>query len=83
MPGEEAVNLALGFLADLVVNTNRIVTLLEEDDGEEANPWVLRERAKHFSKIPAYLRSPEAQALLLSWEKEFGPSSQQPEILNH
>lgn len=33
---DEAVNLALAFLADISVNTKRIVTLLEEDDGEEA-----------------------------------------------
>ena len=36
VPDEEAVNLALGFLADIVVNTKRVVTLLEEDNGEEA-----------------------------------------------
>jgi hypothetical protein len=33
---DEAVNLALGFLADISVNTKRIVALLEENDGEEA-----------------------------------------------
>jgi hypothetical protein len=33
---EEAVDLALGFLADISINTLRIVELLEEDDGEEA-----------------------------------------------
>ena len=32
---DEAVNLALGFLADIAVNTERIVALLEEEDGEE------------------------------------------------
>ena len=36
VPDEEAVDLALGFLADIAVSTNRIVTLLEEDHGEEA-----------------------------------------------
>ncbi len=29
------MNLALGFLVDIAVNTERIVALLEEDDGEE------------------------------------------------
>ena len=33
---DEAVDLALGFLADISVNTRRIAALLEEDDGEEA-----------------------------------------------
>jgi hypothetical protein len=33
---DEAVNLALGFLADIAVNTERVVALLEEDYGEEA-----------------------------------------------
>jgi hypothetical protein len=32
---EEAVNIALGLLADIAVNTKRIATLLEENDGEE------------------------------------------------
>jgi hypothetical protein len=32
---DQAVDLALGFLADIAVNTKRIATLLEEDDGEE------------------------------------------------
>ena len=36
VPDEEAVELALGFLADIAVSTKRIVTLLEEDNGEEA-----------------------------------------------
>ena len=36
VPDEEAVNLALGFLVDIAVNTKRIVTLLEGTDGEEA-----------------------------------------------
>jgi len=36
VPDEEAVDLALGFLADIAVSTKRIVTLLEEDNGEEA-----------------------------------------------
>lgn len=34
---DEAVNLTLGFLADIPVNTEQIVKLLEDDDdGEEA-----------------------------------------------
>jgi hypothetical protein len=33
---DEAVDIALGLLADIAVNTKRIATLLEEDDGEEA-----------------------------------------------
>jgi hypothetical protein len=33
---DEAVNLALGFLADISINTSRLVELLEGDDGEEA-----------------------------------------------
>jgi hypothetical protein len=32
---DEAVNLTLGLLADIAVNTKRIATLLEDDDGEE------------------------------------------------
>ena len=32
---DEAVDIALGLLADIAVNTKRIATLLEEDDGEE------------------------------------------------
>jgi hypothetical protein len=32
---DEAADLALGFLADIAVNTKRIANLLEEDDGEE------------------------------------------------
>ena len=32
---DEAVDLGLGFLADIAVNTTRMVELLEEDDGEE------------------------------------------------
>jgi hypothetical protein len=34
---DEAVSLALGFLADISINTLRIVELLEESDGEEAD----------------------------------------------
>jgi len=33
---DEAVSLGLGFLADIAVNTLRIVELPEEDDGQEA-----------------------------------------------
>jgi hypothetical protein len=32
---DEAVDLALGVLADIPINTKRLVALLEEDDGEE------------------------------------------------
>jgi hypothetical protein len=31
------MSLALGFLADIAVNTERIVAIMEEDDGEEAD----------------------------------------------
>ena len=31
------MNIALGFLADIAVNTKRIVVLLEEENGEEAD----------------------------------------------
>lgn len=34
---DEAVDLTLGFLADIAVNTESIVVLLEEEDGEEAD----------------------------------------------
>jgi len=36
VPDREAVDLGLGFLSDIAVNTLRIVQLLEEDDGQEA-----------------------------------------------
>ena len=32
---DEAVDIALGLLADIAVNTKRIATLLEEANGEE------------------------------------------------
>lgn len=34
---DEAVNLALGLLPDIAVNTERMVAILEEDNGEEAD----------------------------------------------
>jgi len=56
------------------------ILTLRDDENINEKPWVLTARVELLSAIPVYLRSPEAQATLASWEKSFGTCIRQPHI---
>ncbi len=56
------------------------ILALRDDKDITENPWILTGRAELLSAIPCHLYSPEAQSVLASWEKSFGPCIRQPHI---
>ena len=66
------MNIALGLLADIAVNTERIATLLEENDGEE-------ERKKtDFTEQDERIR--QARAYIARKEEELRPRRAQEAV---
>jgi len=58
-----------------------ILTLWGEEASDELGSfWVLRKRAELIVAIPCYERSPEAQAMLETYEKKAGTLIRQPDI---
>ncbi|MEO0350294.1 MAG: ATP-binding protein [Cyanobacteria bacterium P01_A01_bin.15] len=47
---------------------------------EEARSWILQRQAEYVSAIPCHLRAPETQAILDTYEKEYGPLIRHPSI---
>lgn len=58
-----------------------IQTIWEEAaTDEEARSWILQGQAEYVSAIPCHLRTPETQAILDTYEKEYGPLIRHPSI---
>ena len=57
-----------------------ILTLREERITDDNHFWILEKRAELIVPIPCYLRSPEAQAVLDTYEKKAGVLIRQPDI---
>ncbi|MDF3192188.1 AAA family ATPase [Pseudomonas paracarnis] len=57
-----------------------ILTVWNEEVGEDSKLWVLRAQAEFILPIPCYLRSPEVQAVLDSYEEKAGRLVRQPKI---
>ena len=60
----------------------KFLTLWNNDSGDD-DFWVIKARAELIIAIPSYLRSPDAQDLVDSYEKKAGLLIRQPSILSH
>ncbi|WGS86174.1 ATP-binding protein [Methylomonas sp. UP202] len=56
-----------------------ILTIRNDKDIKE-HPWILTKCAELITVIPAHLRTPEAQTVLIGWEQSFGPCIRQQRI---
>jgi len=64
--------------------TANILNLWGDEDFEGPyRVWILRKRAEFIAAIPCYQRSPEAQAVLETYEKAAGTLIRQPDIRSH
>jgi len=68
------------YLKERVQDTVLSILTLQDDEEIKENPRILAARAELLSVIPAYLRSPDAQAILVSWESVSGPCMPKPHI---
>lgn len=60
-----------------------IQTVLEKaEKNERARSWILKKRAEYTSTIPCYLRSPEIQEILDTYERTYGTLIRQPSIVS-
>lgn len=67
---------------DAVMTT--ILTVWEENAIDSSNYfWILKTQAELVSAIPCYLRTPEAQAVVDTFEKNEGVLVHQPDIRSH
>jgi len=76
---QEAFIYLNGITQDAIMQS--ILSLREEEMADERyRPWVLKSRAEFISTIPCHLRSFEAQAVLLAYEKTEGVLTRRPFI---
>ncbi|MSU93087.1 AAA family ATPase [Pseudomonas mandelii] len=75
---QSAFNLLAVPVQDAV--TTSILTIWNEEVAEESRLWVLRAQAELILPIPCYLRSPEVQAVVDSYEEKAGVLVRQPKI---
>lgn len=62
------------------VMANFLAAWHEKVSGESLPSWILKRRAELIVSIPRYLRSPEAQAVVDTYEEKNGVLIRQPEI---
>ncbi|MDF3161230.1 ATP-binding protein [Pseudomonas proteolytica] len=58
----------------------KVLTIWNEEVAAESAVWVLRAQAELILAIPCYLRSPEVQAVVDSYEEKAGLLVRQPEV---
>lgn len=60
-----------------------ILTVWDEEVTDESRPWIIWAQAELIVPIPCYLRSPEAQAVVDTYEKKEGALIRRPAIRSY